>query len=60
MVAKKLSSILDNLPVPDTEVLILGDFNFPHVNWNSLEMQGATTEDKCQARQLLGIVKAKY
>lgn len=59
IVTNKLSIILDNPRAPATEVLILRD-QFPHLNWKSPVMQGGTTEDKCQVRQLLGIVEAKY
>ena len=59
-ILKKLSSILENLPKSNTEFLLCGDFNFPHINWESLQVAGGTTEEKEQARKLIGFMEAHY
>ncbi|KAK3857583.1 hypothetical protein Pcinc_036174 [Petrolisthes cinctipes] len=59
-VADKITLIQKHLPVPDTEVLNLGDFNFPHVNWEILSLEGGTAEEKQQARLLTTIVEVKH
>lgn len=41
-----IQGILANIPSPDTEVIVTGDFTFSHINWESLEVNGGTAEDK--------------
>lgn len=45
-IINKLHHTLETLPTPGTEFLLLRGFNFPHVNWELLEMDGGTAEEK--------------
>ena len=56
----RINYILEHLPSPDTEVFLLGDFNFPHVNWESLDVTGGTADEKQQARDLMALMETKY
>ena len=59
-IIKRLHNTLENLPDPNAEFLLCGDFNFPHVNWESLEVTGGTTEEKEHARKLIALAENKY
>ena len=59
-IIKRLHNTLENLPDPNAEFLLCGDFNFPHANWESLEVAGGTAEEKEQARKLIALAENKY
>ena len=29
---------MDNLPAPLSNIVVVGDFNFPHIDWNSINI----------------------
>ena len=48
-----LNDTLTGLPTPLPDVLVCGDFNLPHADWNSGKCtSGATTEEKCMVEDL--------
>ena len=56
----RLRYFLENLPSPNTEIMILGDFNIPHLNWDSHEVTGRTTEEKLQVGDLLTLMENSF
>lgn len=56
----KTRDILLNLPAPDTEVIIVGDFNFPSVNWTDMKISGGTAEERQQATALKRLNESFY
>ena len=56
----RLRYLLENLPSPNTEIMILDDFNFPHLNWDSHEVTGGTREEKLQAGDLLTLMENSF
>ena len=59
-VLQKIINVLDHLPTPNTDFLLLRDFNFPNVNWDTREMTEETPDEKFQARQLTSLVEARF
>ena len=52
-VLSKISSILSNLTTPTPTVLMSGDFNLPHVDWQNLKLkQGAGKEEQMMYHSL--------
>ena len=41
----------------DYQVSILGDFNFPFIDWSNGELRGATAEAASSARKLLSLAE---
>lgn len=52
-VITKLNSVLESLSNPMPELVVVGDFNLPHVCWQKLKTtHGGTNQDKIQAELL--------
>jgi exonuclease III len=56
-----LIGILENLPNQQTEVLILGDFNFPTIDWRALIVGvGVAADERNQAQRLMDMIESNF
>lgn len=53
---KKIKVIVNNLPKPTTEVLLMGDFNLPHICWQTMSIKGGPAEHRLQAKEFLTLI----
>ena len=56
----RLTEILKNPPNQSVEIMITGDFNFPHVNWSNMTINGGTLDEKAQASELIKVMEEYY
>ena len=50
-----LNRTLKDLPAPSPDILVCGDFNLPHADWENKKCPGATSEEKKMFEDLLNI-----
>ncbi|XP_076069761.1 uncharacterized protein LOC143041638 [Oratosquilla oratoria] len=51
----RMRVVLDTLLKSTTEVMILGDFNLPHIHWPNMRILGGTLEEKQQSLALKNV-----
>ena len=57
---EEIKTTINNYEV-NKEIVLVGDFNFPQINWENETMQGSSSkEDKEQATLLLELMKNNY
>ena len=52
-----IKTTVNNLPKPTTEILLMGDFNLPHICWQTMNVIGGSAQDRWQAEEFLSIIK---
>ena len=55
-ILRNIKTILNNTPLQTTDLLLMGDFNFPHVNWETMDVSGGTADERWQAEEFLSLV----
>ncbi|KAK4321476.1 hypothetical protein Pmani_007707 [Petrolisthes manimaculis] len=56
----KVKELLDYLPRPLPNIVMCGDFNFPHIKWPEGIVFGGTSEEQVQARSLMELSDREF